>query len=417
MKSLMQSVRRLVGAEPAGSTAPAEFSAPEAPAPAELAAILAQVPKLKQEGRHAEAIDLLASTFERVQHPLVGYRLIASMLDRGQLERIVQHPQARRFNTRDFALAEHLLQAGSTSPPLATGPDTPAIPDAALLMMVKDEEDILFENLVWHYALGLRRFFLIDNLSSDRTPALIQAFSDRFPDATVMVLRDPVQAYLQSRKTTAAARFSMTLWDDIRWWFPVDADEFICTTEPLAGLLAAQDPQTDAIIMPKSIYRMRSADDDAALPFHQRMTLRTPLGYQSCKIIARVHPEVVIGPGNHRLADLENRHQYRYVSPPGLTMREYPVRSFAQYLRKTINGGRAVESARQLGQSVGGDHWVRLYGIYQAKGEAGLRQALTRELSPAPGRPALIDDALPLTAVLDRLVPDWASLRSAAGRA
>jgi hypothetical protein len=419
MSGLLNSARKLFS----GATAPAATSgsagqgpaAAGRPSPAELTAILAEVPKLKQAGRFDEAITLLASTFARVEHPVVGYRLVASLLQQGQYRRILDFPGARPFNSRDYALAEHLLQAADPATPLWLPADAPALDDAALLMMIKDEEDIVLFNLVWHYHLGLRRFFILDNLSTDGTAALIAQFSQRFADATVFTLRDPVQAHLQSRKTTGAARFVMSLWPDLRWWFPVDADEFLCPTEPMRQLLDGLGEDVDALVMPKSVYKLRgdpAQEGDAA--FFERMTRREPLSPVSSKILARVRPEVVIAAGNHRLADLQGNLHYRYASPPGLTMREYPIRSLQQYVRKTINGGQAVESAKRLGKEpVGGEHWVRRYQTYLQRGEAGLLEALRREVQQAEGQRA-VEDPLPLLQVMEQCLPDWRAIQAAA---
>ena len=43
--------------------------------------------------------------------------------------------------------------------------------------MVKNEEDIIFENLVWHFATGFRKFIIVDNMSTDQTRNKIQEFS------------------------------------------------------------------------------------------------------------------------------------------------------------------------------------------------------------------------------------------------
>lgn len=42
--------------------------------------------------------------------------------------------------------------------------------------MVKDEEDVIFENLVWHFCVGFRKFIIVDNNSTDKTRILIEKF-------------------------------------------------------------------------------------------------------------------------------------------------------------------------------------------------------------------------------------------------
>jgi hypothetical protein len=60
-------------------------------------------------------------------------------------------------------------RAGMTD---AAGPQ--AGPRIVMTLLVRDEEDILVQNIEYHRALGVDHFIITDNLSKDRTPSIIQ---------------------------------------------------------------------------------------------------------------------------------------------------------------------------------------------------------------------------------------------------
>lgn len=374
---------------------------------AELNDLLAKVRALKASKRVDEAVELLDAAYARAEHPVIGHRLASTLFGQGKFSRIIEQPSLRKHDPRDFELADHLLSidCSNTNPLLIDGHQ--GLDVVAYVGMVKNEEDILLFNLVWHYALGLRKFFLLDNGSTDGTRALISVFEQRFPDATVLVLNDPIVAYIQGRKMTGAFRFVQSLWPEVQWIFFIDADEFICVDRPLPNILADVHAEAAAIVFPKSVYNLVDGDSlDEDRHFFERISNRRPLANVSNKIIARAVMGSVIGPGNHRLMDRANAPPADYSSPRGLTMREFAIRSNLQHMSKVLNGGRAVEVANQAGGQKIGSHWEALYQLYLQKGEAGLRSKLLADMARDTGH-AQVCDPLPLGAIMDRWLPDW----------
>jgi Glycosyl transferase family 2 len=74
--------------------------------------------------------------------------------------------------------------------------------NACVIMMLKDESDIIEANLRWHYAIGFRRFILCDNNSSDESLALLEAFRRYAWNAEIVIVQDPLVRYTQSDKMT-----------------------------------------------------------------------------------------------------------------------------------------------------------------------------------------------------------------------
>ena len=70
----------------------------------------------------------------------------------------------------------------------------------AIAMMIKDEVDIIKHNLMHHYSIGFRKFFILLNGCTDRSLQKILKFQDRFPDADVVYINDPIKGYTRPIK-------------------------------------------------------------------------------------------------------------------------------------------------------------------------------------------------------------------------
>ena len=285
------------------------------------------------------------------------------------------------------------LLAHSIMPDLAgeAGP-FPAYPRCAAVMLIKDEADIIGHNLRWLHHIGMRRFVVMDNLSTDGTQAEIRLFQAGHPEAELLVLEDPTVAYLQAQKTSAMAQFAKARWPEIDWVLPVDADEFCVAKHGLRALdYVPRDVQ--ALTVPKAVHFLpRDAAEDLAGTPMSRMIVRSGLFIVPPKVILRAQPGLLIQAGNHKLADAGGEKvSYTGGFPWGFFHREFQTRSFAHFLLKVRNGGPAILAAREVGHDVGGQHWVAWYRLLIQQGEIALRQAFEKECVRAPGAELAID--------------------------
>ncbi len=247
-------------------------------------------------------------------------------------------------------------------------------PYCAVLMMVKDEADIIGINLDWLYHVGVRRFMLLDNNSADATGALIRKFQSEQTEAHVLVLHDPTVEHLQADKTNAMAQVAREIWPDLHWLLPVDADEFVIPRHGLQALAYVPD-HVDALTIQKAVHfypRGVSASDgvaDLAL-----MSTRCQIFSVPPKVILRASPDLGVTMGNHKAVHgAGKRVVYASGLPYGMFYREFQTRSFSQFLGKVRNGGAAILAARALGHDVGGEHWMHWYEILRQGGEPALR--------------------------------------------
>lgn len=271
----------------------------------------------------------------------------------------------------------------------------PALQHAALLMLVKDEEDSIGLNLRHHYRLGFRRFFILDNNSTDGTAQEIDFFRNTAPQAEVFYAQDYQKAYYQAAKMQALQHFAETyLRHDANppdWFFFVDADEFItcCHTGPkpaegLTRMLA--DPQARLLVFHWAQAALVTSD-----PPYRLTSFGPSLAETECVVWPRMREEVTkvalragcgltTGQGNHFVEQVQNVQAHtRLAMDAGFCMLHFPQRSIAQIERKLLNGISALQSSTLPPEM--GRHWREQYDRYQRDGRSVLRTLLAQHLA------------------------------------
>ena len=240
------------------------------------------------------------------------------------------------------------------------------IPEIAFIMMAKDEEDIITENLEWHYSLGFRNFYIIDHNSQDGTLAKLYAFQEKTKDiARVFITRDIHTKYEQAKRTNAAFRFIESYYPEVKWIFAVDADEFLCVHKPLKQILETIPQDSLSIIYPRVPYfpTMREHLEDETKSFYERLTtiflnlphnlifkdyqLNPALEFCSAtdggnsKSALKAFNNLLYPGGNHVCPLLANSHKHLAGAELGIYIREFPFRTFSQIRRKAENIGKS----------------------------------------------------------------------------
>jgi hypothetical protein len=228
-----------------------------------------------------------------------------------------------------------------------------------MTLKVRDEEDVIEDNLRFHRALGVDFFVVMDNGSVDRTPEILARYEDA---GLAHVLRDESDDLrgLGAEWFTRMGRMAATEFD-ADWVIHNDADEFWW---PLTGnfkqALAAVPEQFGAVVAPRTEFVGQS---DGPGSFAERLVVREARSSLQPKVAHRADPDVVVlHRGAHDVASAANGDLWRALRPPGravhrsvrraedepgedirlvwaptwpLRIFHFPLRSFQQFQRRT----------------------------------------------------------------------------------
>ena len=266
-----------------------------------------------------------------------------------------------------------------------------AAPRIVMTLLVRDEEDILVQNLEFHRAQGVDHFIITDNLSKDRTPSIIQHYVRKGWVSSIFEVEDD---YSQSEWVTRMARMALRFGAD--WVINSDADEFWV---PACGNLkefyggVRMDVSTVISSRHDFVYMGKIGGD-----WHHRMIYRkaVSLNYTDDllppKTAHRASTDVVVHQGNHDVSGLDGTK----AALPGLEILHFPIRSKAQFENKIRNGGAAYARNEKLPLTMARG-WRSLYATLTTEGslDSYLKsQRFTPEqISAGLASGALIEDA------------------------
>lgn len=252
------------------------------------------------------------------------------------------------------------------------------VDNIALVTMVKDEEDIIYENLVWHFCVGFRKFVIVDNNSTDKTRELIEKFKSQTDGkALVIIIEDPILEYIQSAVTSGAMYFAKSIWPKTEWVFPVDADEFWYPSVKLSDVLKSVPANQDAILtLQYNHFFTETADKfDPSKPFYENIPYRlNVLEGTLGKIALRPRLDTIIEQGNHSIK-LPGLTKYAHGNKIGLDMRHFQRRSLEQINKKYSNGAKANIAGQKKGV-VGIDAGTGWTKFQEEVDKKGLEQAV-----------------------------------------
>jgi hypothetical protein len=253
-----------------------------------------------------------------------------------------------------------------------------------MTLLLRDEEDIVRENLDFHLAQGIDRVIVTDNGSEDATVEILREYE---AEGVVRLLLEPADDYSQGRWVTRMARIAADEGAD--WVINNDADEFWW---PRAGTLASTfeevGDETGIVVAHRTNFVPRPEDGRR---FWERMTLRereslNPLGKPlPPKVAHRSHPEITVVQGNHRV---EGPELGARVDDGSIDILHFPMRTYAQFENKIVKGGRAYARNRELPHRTGRT-WRRLYELWE-RGE--LRDHYDEQVVTDPGSGGLLED-------------------------
>lgn len=221
-----------------------------------------------------------------------------------------------------------------------------------MTLLVRNEADIVEDNLSYHLERGVDFVIATDNNSTDDTPAIL----DRFAREGVLAwTQERSDAYRQAEWVTRMARVA-AVEHGADWVINADADEFHwCDRGDLKDVFEAVPDEYDVLAMPVLHFVPRPED---GRPFHERMTVREvrslkPSGKELAVNVAhRGLEDVELALGNHALVKPASRSLDAWQP---IVVLHFPLRSYEQYERKIRAAGPAFTGGRNFAAS-GGPH-------------------------------------------------------------
>lgn len=244
-----------------------------------------------------------------------------------------------------------------------------------MTLLVRDEIDIVQTCLDFHLRRGVDHVIATDNGSVDGTRELL----DRYRDLGRLTLIDePADDYDQSAWVTRMARQAATV-ENADWVINVDADEFWLPHCGDFKSLFARMPSDHDVLAGRTqdfLLLERSGQPLESFRFWSRRARKR-------KVAHRASEGVSVEMGNHRVA---GDGLVEHADPSLFTVLHVPHRSFAQFERKVVNGGAAVERNTRLGPEVV-VHWRARYRAWQEGrlSEVFEQEILTDRLAVARG--------------------------------
>lgn len=235
-------------------------------------------------------------------------------------------------------------------------------PRLIMTLLVKDEEEMLEKNLIFHKSLGVDGFIVTDNNSSDATPRILQKYKDK--GWILEVINEKATNYEQ-KKWVDRMIWKAKIDHKADWIINADADELWFSS---SGSLKTELEQTCANVL---VCEMKCVYPEEHKPFWEWdqtvEVVNNPLFYdlsryslfarQNKKVIHRAAGYLQISMGNHKVVMFPKR---KAVS--NICIYHYNIRGKHSFFNKMINGGKQLE---QNPSKHGGRHWRYFYQLYK----------------------------------------------------
>ena len=228
----------------------------------------------------------------------------------------------------------------------------------AATILCRDEADII-EGCIRHAAGYADQIYITDNGSVDGTREIIEGMRREFG---LVVWDEPVGAYEQAR--WLGWMQDQAKEDGAEWILHIDADERYIGD--VRGVLENVGEGVGALRVAGRVYVPTAMDDDDDDPV-ARMRYWDPQNVAHRKMILRVPACRSVLMGNH---DADLLPGWNALPCERLRVDHYPDRTFAQFARKYIQGGKAYADSKHP-KGVGW-HWRAKYEAYQREGMQAL---------------------------------------------
>jgi hypothetical protein len=236
-----------------------------------------------------------------------------------------------------------------------------------MTLLVRDEQDIIRENIEFHLAQGVDFIIATDNRSVDATAEILKEYETK---GLLHYIFEGSDDYNQHAWVTRMARLAFTEYG-ADWVINNDADEFWWPVEgDLKETFEGLQPDVNILEADRRNFIVVESSD---APFWSRMVYCERV---SQNVLGRALPPKVAHRGSAMVKVSQGNHAVDGVGEPRVVrglieILHFPVREYRQIENKIVLGGAAYGRNRELPESAGRT-WRELYKEYLAEGNLGL---------------------------------------------
>lgn len=234
-----------------------------------------------------------------------------------------------------------------------------------MTFLVRNEEDIIEQNILYHHSQGIDSFIVMDNRSTDNTASIVRNLSR---DIDIEYIYQSQDDYNQAEWVTEMARAAFFR-HKADWVINNDADEFwkaasgslkdfVASVPADVGVLRLQ--RHNAVLCCDDGDRLTATVHPEEADTFERLSVNNMGLPLLGKCIHRASGSVCVAQGNHSVDGIDGQ----IVDVDGAYILHYPHRSLEQYKQKIRLGGAAYNRNTTLPASMGAT-WREHYRLLE----------------------------------------------------
>ena len=245
-----------------------------------------------------------------------------------------------------------------------------------MTLQVRNEQDIIKENIDYHLSQGVDFIIATDNCSTDSTREILKSYEKK---GLLHYIYEPTDTHDQGVWVTKMARMASKEFQ-ADWIINNDADEFWWPTQQqnLKETFISLDDEYNIVEAKRYNFIPMRSDNLEKKCFYQKMIHREQQSLNSAgqplppKQAHKANASISVSDGNHSVSGFT----LDKINKTAIEIFHFPIRSKEQFTNKIRHGGAALERNTTVSKHTGST-WRKLY--QQLKADGNLNAFLSQQ--------------------------------------